>query len=324
MLKIGIIGAGKISGRHGAAIDSCGSQVAAVADISEARARALCHEYGGNSYTDYSEMLKEESLDGVIINLPHHLHESCAIDCMKAGVAVLLEKPMANDPKSCQNIIDASVKYNVPLMIGHIQRYFPENRIAKEVILSGRLGTVTHIVDERNLYYYGEDRPGWFKEKSKAGGGIWMNFGAHSLDKILWLTDGVIEMAYGTVGSAMQDEEVDGHAQVFLTMQSGLSATINLSGYRQMPKNETVLYFTDGTLHLKTGKGLWIHKNGKTQEIIIDRSENPFHQQMHDFIDVIKGDSEVVTTGDYGKTIIDVINGIYGCRHYIKGDAANG
>ena len=96
MVRVGIIGAGIIAQSHLVAIqqhpDSC---LCAIADIAPGRAQEAAEPYGAAAYTDYVQMLDTEKPDVVIINLPHFLHESCALECAKRGIHTLLEKPMA-------------------------------------------------------------------------------------------------------------------------------------------------------------------------------------------------------------------------------------
>lgn len=313
MIKIGVIGAGKISHRHTEAVKCIeGVTVGAVADINLERAKQLSKEYGAVAYDNYPDMIKSEGLDAVIINLPHGLHASCTRDCAREGLDILLEKPMAVNTDECSEMIAVAKEHKVKLMIGHIQRYFPENIKAKEMIESGEFGAITSIKDVRNLFYFSKDRPSWFFDKEMSGGGIMMNFGAHSLDKILWLTGSKIKSIVGSAGNALPDYEVDGHAQAFIELENNVTATLNFSGYRQSPINETTVYMTNGSLKLATGKGLWVYEGDEYRKVDTDSSINPFQIQMNDFIAYIRDEKCIENTGDYGKSIIEAIEMVYG------------
>ena len=99
MYSFGMIGTGIIAGCHLEAIAAHPrTRLAAVADVVRPRAEAAAAPFGAAVYTDYHQMLKNEHLDAVIINLPHGLHEPCAIDCAEHGAHILLEKPMSVSP----------------------------------------------------------------------------------------------------------------------------------------------------------------------------------------------------------------------------------
>lgn len=312
MTNIGVIGAGKISHRHTEALNNIdGVRIAAIADINYDRARRLSDEYQASVYNDYIEMINKEQLEGVIINLPHKLHKICTKECAARGINILVEKPMAVNARECEEMIEAAKENQVKLMIAHIQRYFPENIKAKEIIESGKLGTLTSIVDERNMYYFSTERPSWFLDKEMSGGGIMMNFGAHSIDKILSLTGSKIDKVVGACGNAMTEYEIEGHAQALIKLENNVTATINFSGYKQFPINETNIHMTNGSLKLETGKGLWIYEGDEYKQVPIENKHNPFQLQMNDFINLIREEKHIETSGDYGKSIIEAIEKIY-------------
>ncbi|MGL1890514.1 MAG: Gfo/Idh/MocA family oxidoreductase [Spirochaetaceae bacterium] len=312
MLNVGIIGAGKISLRHVEALKSIeGVNLISVADIISKRSESLSKLFGGTSYKDYKVMITKESIDCVIINLPHNLHKDCAIWCAGQGINIFLEKPMAIDSNECKKIILETEKFGVKLVIGHVQRYFPENILAKEIIDSGELGEVTTIMDCRNINYFSSDRPAWFLDKSRSGGGILMNFGAHSLDKLKWLTGSKIKNIYGKVGNGEMGHNIEGHAQALVEMECGVTATLNYSGYKEVTKNETIIHLTKGTLKLVTGKGLWKSINGEYISLPVKKVFDPFKKQLEEFVDQITGSKTIVTDGLYGKEIISAIESIY-------------
>ncbi len=97
------------------------------------------------SYTDWRDILKDKSIEAVIIALPLHLHAPVAIECMKAGKHVLCEKLMARTISQCKDMIRAARENKVVLSIGHQRHYSMLYAHANEVIKSGILGDVKHI-----------------------------------------------------------------------------------------------------------------------------------------------------------------------------------
>lgn len=312
MLRVGLIGAGIISTPHLKALHkNPRTAIAAVADIDLEKARQAAGMYGASVYGDYEEMLQKEMPDAVIINLPHDLHEVCTVSCAKKGIHVLAEKPMSVSTRSCRAMIQACRDSGTVLQIGHIQRYFPENKKARELIVSGALGTLLMIQDVRTSHYFTPDRPGWFLDKKRSGGGILMNLGAHSLDKIKFLTGSGFAKVWGCSGIPQSDCSVEGNAQLFLRMESGVTACVTLCGYQDIPVNETTLYFTDGVLKLSTGNHLEIWKDGAYEEVIRTDGQLPFEEQLEDFVKAILDGIPPVTDGSYSENIIEVIENIY-------------
>ena len=312
MLSIGIIGAGIICADHLKAIAKYSdATVCAVADLDAARAQQAAAPFQAAVYTDYIEMITHETLDAVIINLPHGLHEACTLLCAQKKIHVFVEKPMSVSAASCRRMIDACRQAGVLLQVGHVQRYFPENCAAREIIRSGKLGKLLMISDLRTSNYFTTARPAWFLKKATAGGGILMNFGAHSFDKLRYLTNSRIATARGCYASEQPGVEVEGNAQAFVQMENGVSATISLCGYAVEPTDETMLYFSKGTLKLSTGKGLWLTEGTGYARIDTSDYPNPFEAQLLAFFDSILHGHPVACDGAYGLSIVQAIETIY-------------
>jgi phthalate 4,5-cis-dihydrodiol dehydrogenase len=314
MIRAGIIGAGGISDSYMSAAEKLSDfQITCMADIVTEKIERFVEKYGINSYKDYEEMIDSENLDAVIIALPHGLHKDIVIHCCKRKLHVLVEKPMAVSTEECEEMIEAAKENNIKLMVGHIQRYFSENIKAKEIIQSGELGKLTMIVDIRNNNYFISDRPGWFFNPKMSGGGIFMNYGAHSLDKIMWLTNSKVKNITGRIGYYAERMSVEGNAQAMVELESGITAVISQCGYKGEIRNETCIYMTNGTIKLCTGKGLYINKGSGYEEVLVSKEGSPFERQLVSFLKAIKENKEPEITGQYGRDIIAAIEELYCC-----------
>src|SRR5262245_50844380 len=99
---MGLIGCGKVGHIHAAALRSLPeSELVAVCDVSSARAQAFASKYGARSFTDVETMLRDGRVEAVIIGTPHPLHAAPAIAAARAGVHVLVEKPLAATLADC-------------------------------------------------------------------------------------------------------------------------------------------------------------------------------------------------------------------------------
>lgn len=312
MLRVGIIGAGNIIPQHLKAIQNHPqTQLCAVADIVLERAQASVRPYGANAYADYKEMLAQEKPDAVIINLPHWLHEECAVACARHKAAVLLEKPMSVSYASCERINRVFDEEGVYLQIGHVQRYAADNRAARELIASGVLGELVMISQLRATNYFVPERPRWFLNKATAGGGIWINYGAHALDKLCFLTGSNIENITGHCTYHGEGADVDGSAQIYVKMQSGVTGTITLCGYSVVPVDETMIYLTKGSLKLCSFEGLWIAKEGKYEQVDVSAYPWGFDVQWDDFVKGLKNGAPLHCDGAYGAEIMRRIESIW-------------
>lgn len=312
MLKVGMIGAGIIGYDHAKALKVVnGVNLVAVADIISERANSFGEKYNATPYTDYKEMINTENLDIALINLPHGLHKEASVFCAQNGLHILLEKPMANSLEECLEIIEASKQHNVKLMIGHIQRYIAENIKAKELIDSGKYGNLVSFTDVRNIDYFTNDRPKWFFDKKLAAGGIVMNYGAHSLDKIKWISDLEIKSICGKVNQKLQGYNVEGDAQMLVNLSNNISAVISYCGYWTPAFNETMIYLTRGVIKLQTGFGIWVSEGEDFQKVELADKTDAFVLMWQDFYNSIINNKNPPVDGEYAMDIIKNIEEVY-------------
>ena len=314
-IRVGIIGLGIVSKNHAEAFKSFSEvEFTAAADIDIKKCELFESEYKIHSYTDYKEMIKTEKLDAAVIALPHGLHKEAAVFCAEHGVNILLEKPMANTSLECEAIISAAKEYQIKLMIGHVQRYIAENIKAKELINSGKYGKLVCVTDVRNVNYFTDVRPRWFFDKKLAGGGILMNYGVHSLDKLIWIADSEIARVNGAASQFIPNILVDGNAQLFVELKSGVTAVLTYCGYNIPSVNETIFYLTDGVIKLRTGNSVSASSGGEFENIEVSDTATYFVHMWRDFIDLLNGNSENTPDGFYGMNIIKAVEKIINRR----------
>ncbi|WP_407267927.1 Gfo/Idh/MocA family protein [Radiobacillus sp. PE A8.2] len=310
--RTAILGAGKIAKSHLKFIQEMDRmQAVAIADINAQRAEDLAAQYKLKAYTDYKQMIHEEKPDIVIITLPHFLHKEAAVFSANRHCHILLEKPMAMNMSECEEIITSAEKNGVQLMVGHTQHYIAQNMKAKELIEQRNLGDLVMINDTRHVHYFTENRPQWFLEKDKAGGGIMMNLGSHSIDNIQWITGQRIAKVKAKLSYYGDRGDVEGSGLLYLETTNGVPISIAQSGYAGVPKHETEFIFTNGMIKLQTSRGLWISKGNEFHEVEVEVSAPPFHLQFKELIEAIDGVKPLSSSGQYAKSIIEVVEGIY-------------
>ncbi len=119
-LRIGLIGAGYIATWHADALTATpGVAVTAVCDMRAGAAKALADQYGAAVFTSVDEMLEAGVCDAVHILTPPQFHEAIAIQCLKGGVHVLVEKPVALSGSATENIARVSAETGKTFSPGH-------------------------------------------------------------------------------------------------------------------------------------------------------------------------------------------------------------
>lgn len=312
--RTAIIGAGTIAKVHARTLhENKRTEFAAMADIDPERAAALAAPYGARAYGDYRAMIKEERPEIAIITLPHHLHKEAAIFCMEQGCHILLEKPMALNSEECSEINAAAGRYGVRASVGHMQHYFAANIKAKEIVESGRLGRLVSVHDKRHHPYFLPERPGWFLDKSRSGGGVVINLGSHSIDKIQWITGTRMTKVKASLTYWGERGDVEGSGSLFMQTSSGVPVTVSLCGYNNLSVNETELMFTGGQLKIAGSQALWLGAYDRPYEPVqLGEHAEPFAAQWNNMLDDVEsGGEETDISGQYGQSVCAVVDAVY-------------
>ena len=150
-VRMALIGCGLImKGHHGWAQSHPMIDLAAVCDVKTSqREAALAQLKQKNSdavgYVDYGDIMARNDIDAVIIGTPDHWHAAIAIDAMRVGKDVYVEKPMALTLDEAAAMVAAEKRYGRILQVGSMQRSYTEFRQAVDIVRNGWIGEITEI-----------------------------------------------------------------------------------------------------------------------------------------------------------------------------------
>ena len=156
-LRVGIIGAGYVSAHHLRALKSLSSvDVVGIADLDLAKANAVAKTFLlPGAYGSVAELLAS-GVDVVHVLTPPASHASVSIQALRAGVHVLVEKPMAETPEQCEQMIATAHATGRTLGLVHSARLDPIVLRGAEIVASGRIGQVLSLDFHRS-----SDYPAW-------------------------------------------------------------------------------------------------------------------------------------------------------------------
>lgn len=152
-VRWGIVGLGWFGEVHAEVLaTSPGIELAAVCTRRPKRLAEVADRFQvARRYTDYRQMLADPDLDVIGITTHVNDHRDIAIDALKSGKHVFLEKPMAPTPSDCDQILAAAEAADGHFMVGHICRFDPRVALAKQAIEEGRIGQIVSMHARRNL-----------------------------------------------------------------------------------------------------------------------------------------------------------------------------
>ena len=149
------------------------------------RANALAREFGiATTAIDYRDVLP--TVQGAVIALPHHLHFPVALECLRAGVHVLCEKPLAASAQEAAQLVAAGKRARVGLAVNQIRRLFPPSQAVRDLLQRGAIGTVRFVGYYDGAKYDWPTASGFAFGLRSGGKGVLFDIGAHVLDLICW------------------------------------------------------------------------------------------------------------------------------------------
>jgi predicted dehydrogenase len=201
-LQIAIIGCGWAGQQHARACAALGVQVRWAVDSNLARATALARslpqtDHGPRTTPAYQDALADPTLDAVSICLPHNLHAPVAIDAARAGVHVLVEKPLAANLAEADGMIAAAGDASAVLMVAENVRFDAVYLTIRQLLREGAIGKPALLQITRQCYLresFLRDRP-WFLDARAAAGGIMMSGGIHDFETMRMLV-GEVDQVY--------------------------------------------------------------------------------------------------------------------------------
>jgi predicted dehydrogenase len=181
-MKVGLIGCGRVAHIHMSVYNALNNvAVVAVSDTDINRAKAFAEPYHiGKVFTNYADLFNLGDLDFVDICTPTSTHESIVSDAAKAGLNVLMEKPMGRNSPECERMIETSRKHGIHLCVCHNQLFFPHVRHLKAIVDSEGFNLTSFRTSHREnfewLKAHGLAQP-W--NVSPEHGGILWEVGTH-------------------------------------------------------------------------------------------------------------------------------------------------
>lgn len=324
-VRIAIAGAGLIGRAHALRIAQLhGCELAGFADPSSS-AVALAAEHGVPLHGDLPALLANERPDGVILATPNALHVPGALQCLDAGVPVLVEKPVADTVDDAQRLVEAAARTGVPVLVGHHRRHSAILERAVETVQSGVLGRIVSVNASATFVkpdQYFVDGP-W---RTQPGGGpILINL-VHEIDNLRALVGDIVEVQ-AFASNAIRGFAVEDTVAINLRFANGALGTFILSDCAASPRsweqtageNKSydrhgdedcyVIAGTHGSLEVPTmrvrhyagERSWWAPLSTRT---ILLPDVDPLAAQLAHFAQVIRGEATPrVTAADARKTL---------------------
>lgn len=323
-LRIGVVGCGAVTERYHlpALLSSPEVQVVAFVDRTVERAGALAVRAGGAvALASHGDLVGRA--DAALVAVPNALHEPVASDLLRAGLHVLVEKPMARSTAECDRMLAAASGAGVVLAVGHDFRQYPVARYARELFASGLLGAVRRV-DVRQSSGAGWPAVSTAVLSPEAGGGVLIDFGVHLLDLLLWWLGDLRVTAYRDDAAGGVESECE------CEMELGTGATVRMELSRTRSMRDTAIVECErGTIELGvfdpavirlTVAGASAALAGAVPDQEFERAplRTVFARQLADFVDAVRAQREPLVPGWQGRRAVALVESCYGLKQPLR------
>ncbi len=254
MIRWGLVGLGDISNKRvaPAILAQPDSALLAVASPFPEELAAFARKFAvERAYPEYGSMLADPDVDAVYVATPIHLHYPMALQALRAGKHVLVEKPMAMKNEECETLVRESRERGLHLGVAYFRRFFPKMREIRRLIDEGAIGepVAARIVFHSWYDPAKEDPKHWRVEKAKSGGGPLWDMGCHKFDMLVALL-GMPKSVSARMSTQTHSYEVEDSCSAVLELANGGHALAAFHWNSRVWSDEFVILGTRGKIVL--------------------------------------------------------------------------
>lgn len=291
-----VIGAGGIGERHVRCFQKTGRAEVFVCEPNELRRVEIADRYQTIGFASMEEALRSRKFDAAVICTPAHTHIPIAETCMNAGLHVLIEKPLAASLDGIDRFLEMEKKTQRVVRVAYVYRSIPAVQRAREIVQSGRLGTIRHVAsvlgqnypsfrpDYRHIYY----------AKRESGGGAVQDALTHPVHGVEWIMGPITDVACMARHQALEGVEADDTVNLICLHESGCMTSFALNQF-QAPNESRILFHGEkGSLsleivHQRIGMQGLGDEDWTWESVPHGERDTMFITQADSFLDAVEG-----------------------------------
>lgn len=343
-VRTALVGCGKVGHIHAKALQTLPeSEFVAVCDRDERRAADFGQRYGAAPFADLGSLLRNAHPDAIVVCTPHPAHAAPVIEAARAGVAALVEKPLAASLADCDAMIAEARTHRTKLGVISQRRMYEPVRRMKAAIDAGKIGRpvlgLFAMFSWRDQAYYQSDP--WRGKWGTEGGGVLVNQSPHQLDLLQWFMGEIEEISGIWANLNHPYIEVEDSALAMIRFKNGGIGSI-VASLSQRPGIWTKVHIhgsNGASVGVETDRGatfvagmssiaepplndLWTipgEENALTDFQAEDRARfaqldatTHYHSlQIQDFLQAVRDDRPPLVGGEEGRIVVEMFTAIY-------------
>lgn len=300
MVRLGIAGIGIIATDYislFAAGKIASAELTAICSRNQVKMQSIVQQYNLSvaMFQDYDDMLKSGLIDAVVICTPHGLHPSMTKSAIRAGIHVLVEKPVGINVDKVTECIEL-LKEKPELVCGVLynRRASKAYRFIKEQVSSGAIGKlvrctwlITNLYRTNAYYSINAWRGSWKTE----GGGILMTQASHQLDLMQWIC-GMPTEVLARCSTVNRPIQVENEAELFLTYPNGAHGHFIASAHECPGTNLLEICGTRGRITIRDDSEVEILRLDEDERFFAKNCPSPFDKVPYSLVKYTFDDSE--------------------------------
>lgn len=228
MIKIAVVGLGKMGISHFAIVNSHPEVQTVVCDASKIILDGIAKYTGVETWRDYDAMLAGAGLDAVIIATPSRLHAPMVRKALERGLHVFCEKPFCLDWRESEALARLAESRGRVNQVGYHYRYVGAFAAMKRLVDAGAIGRITHVLAEAYGPVVLRPKGSTWRTSRVEGGGCLYDYAAHPVDLVNWCFGPPAQVS-GTVMNSIFSADTDDEVYSTFTYASGLSVQLSVN-----------------------------------------------------------------------------------------------
>jgi UDP-N-acetylglucosamine 3-dehydrogenase len=295
-LGVAVIGTGFWGKNHARVYRELAStELVAICDVNAEKAKSVADQFGVKAYTTSTRMLKNEEIEAVSVCTWSTSLAKEALNALKAGKHVLVEKPMATNTKQAEKLLKAAEKNNLHLTVGFLMRFIPGLQHIREAVEDKKIGELVCAAAKRVSQ--------WPERIGDVG--VVKDVAIHDIDVMRYIADEDPITVYAKTGS-MRHRKFEDYAQIMLTYRDGKSAFIESNWLTPYRTRTLTVTGSDAIMRLDyVTQELWIEEPKGTLQPRHPWQE-PLKLELQHFADCILAKKKPVITGADGLKALQI------------------
>lgn len=297
--NVGVIGVGAMGYNHVRIYSELeNTNLVAVSDMVRGTLDSVSKEFNTVGYVDMDNILQLDDVEAVNICVPTVFHHDVVMNAIEAGKNVLVEKPIASKLTEAREMINAAKDAGVTLATGHVERFNPAVRVAKELIDSGEIGEVVTAHAKRLGPY-----PPRIRDV-----GVAIDLAIHDIDIFNYLFESKANTVFANMSSNLKNCEFEDHAEIMTKYDNEVLSILETNWLTPYKKRQLNITGVDGIISVDYGnQSVTVYKeNDKVEKVKVENKE-PLKEELRSFVNAVQTNTEPEVSGEDGYEALKIV-----------------